>query len=703
MNSGLISLEVVARINKVQMDVPNIIREHCISSDDISSDELVRIAKRMGLRAKKKTMSLDSCNKKYPYPIIAQTKEDKFFVVLGYKEKEQTVLIYIPEEGVTRSVSMEEYNELTTNRYIILSHRLLSESVRFGLGWFFKEVFNAKGIMGEILLASFVVQLFGLVTPLFTQVILDKVLVHRAITTLKILAVGFIVIAIFEYILNLARNYLFTHTANKIDAKLGAQLFRHLLSLPCPYFEARRVGDTIARVRELENIRNFVTNKTVSVIIDLVFSIVFVVVMLMYSVQLTLIVLGFVSAIGLLYVCITPELRRRLNTKFEMGAKSNSYLVESVTGIQTVKSLAIEGSIQKKWEDHLGRYVFSNFKMTNMGNITRGTAGFLQKLMTISILYLGVRLVLTGDLTIGQLIAFNMLSGQFSGPVLRLVGVWNELQQTLISVEKLSDILNHPSEIQSDNAIVLNKLAGKVVFENVQFKYAPDAPTVLNGINFDIPAGACVGVVGRSGSGKSTVSKLIQRLYMPSSGSVRIDDVDVNHVSPVWLRSNIGVVLQENYLFSGTIKDNIVMGAPNASMDLVLHVSKITGVHEFVSRLPKGYDSEVGERGEGLSGGQRQRIAIARALITDPRILIFDEATSALDIESELIIRRNLQNIAKGRTMFIIAHKISIVKNCTVILAMDNGQLIEAGTHDELMRIPNGYYKKLYSLQECAL
>ncbi|MCT4625809.1 type I secretion system permease/ATPase [Halodesulfovibrio sp.] len=702
MNSGLVSLEVVARINKVRIDIANIVREHCISSDDISSDELVRIAKRLGLRAKKKNLPLDKCHKKYPYPIIAQSKDDRFFVVLGYKEQEETVLIYIPEEGATRSVPLEEFNELTTDRYIILSHRLLSESVRFGLGWFFKEVFNAKGIMAEILLASFVVQLFGLVTPLFTQVILDKVLVHRAMTTLKILAIGFIVIAVFEYILNLARNYLFTHTANKIDAKLGAQLFRHLLSLPCPYFEARKVGDTIARVRELENIRSFVTNKTVSVLIDLVFSIVFVVVMLMYSVQLTFIVIGFVALIGLLYLCITPELRRRLNTKFEMGAKSNSYLVESVTGIQTVKSLAIEGSIQRKWEDHLGRYVFSNFKMTNMSNITRGTAGFLQKLMTISILYLGVKLVLNSELTIGQLIAFNMLSGQFSGPVLRLIGVWNELQQTLISVDKLSDILNHPSEVQSENAIVLNKLEGNVVFENVQFKYAPDAPMVLKGINLNIPPGSCVGIVGRSGSGKSTVSKLIQRLYIPSAGSVRIDDVDINHVSPVWLRSNIGVVLQENYLFSGTIKENIVMGAPNASMDLVLHVSKITGVHDFVSRLPKGYDSEVGERGEGLSGGQRQRIAIARALITDPRILIFDEATSALDIESELIIRRNLQNIARGRTMFIIAHKISIVKNCSVILAMDNGELIEAGTHDELMRIPNGYYKKLYTLQECT-
>ncbi|OBQ46378.1 peptidase domain-containing ABC transporter [Halodesulfovibrio spirochaetisodalis] len=702
MNSGLVSLEVVARINKVRIDVPNIVREHCISSDDISSEELVRIAKRLGLRAKKKNVSLDQCHKKYPYPIIAQASDDTYFVVLGFKEEEQTVLVYIPAEGATRSVPMDEFKQLTTDRYIILSHRLLSESVRFGLGWFFKEVFNAKGIMAEILLASFVVQLFGLVTPLFTQVILDKVLVHRAMTTLKILAIGFIVIAVFEYVLNLARNYLFTHTANKMDAKLGAQLFRHLLSLPCPYFESRRVGDTIARVRELENIRNFVTNKTVSVIIDLVFSVVFVVVMLMYSMQLTFIVLGFVAAIGLLYVCITPELRRRLNTKFEMGAKSNSYLVESVTGIQTVKSLAIEGSIQRKWEDHLGRYVHSNFKMTNMSNITRGTAGFLQKLMTISILYLGVRLVLNNDLTIGQLIAFNMLSGQFAGPVLRLIGVWNELQQTLLSVEKLSDILNHPSEVQNENAIVLNKLSGQVVFEKVQFRYAPDAPMVLNGINFTIPAGACVGVVGRSGSGKSTVSKLIQRLYIPSSGSVRIDDVDINHVSPIWLRSNIGVVLQENYLFSGTIKENIVMGAPNASMDLVLHVAKITGVHDFVSRMPKGYDSEVGERGEGLSGGQRQRIAIARALITDPRILIFDEATSALDIESELIIRRNLQNIAKGRTMFIIAHKISIVKNCTVILAMDNGELVEAGTHEELMRIPNGYYKKLYTLQECT-
>ena len=400
------------------------------------------------------------------------------------------------------------------------------------------------------------------------------------------------------------------------------------------------------------------------------------------------------------YLIITPELRSRLEKKFQMGAQSNSYLVESVTGIQTVKSLAIEGGMQRKWEDYLARYINSSFKLSNMGNIAGALSGMLQKAMTISILYFGVKLVIDNKLTIGQLIAFQMFSNQFSAPVLRLVNLWNEFQQCLLGVDRLGDILNNPVEVQSSQAITLPQIQGSVKFDNICFKYSPNAPYVINNFSYFVKPGMSVGIVGRSGSGKSTITKLIQRLYLCNEGTAYIDGVDVRQMNTSWLRYNIGVVLQENYLFAGTIRENISLPKPDAPIELIMNVAKMAGAHEFISEFPEGYDTQVGERGSTLSGGQRQRISIARALITNPRIFIMDEATSALDYESERIILNNMSKITKGRTTFIIAHRLSAVRHCDVILVMDKGRIIEAGRHDELMQHEKGYYRFLYSQQE---
>ena len=420
--------------------------------------------------------------------------------------------------------------------------------------------------------------------------------------------------------------------------------------------------------------------------------------MFIYSPKLTFISLGFLLIISIIYLVITPELRARLEEKFQMGAHSNSYLVESVTGVQTVKSLAIEGSMFRKWEEKLGKYLKSSFNLAIMGNFTGSICGFLQKGMTIAILYIGVMLVIENKLTIGQLIAFQMFSGQFSAPMLRLVGLWNEFQQTLLAVDRIGDILNSQLEMQSGNAITLNHVRGDIKIDNLSFKYNVDSPMVLKNINIDIKAGEKIGFVGRSGSGKSTIAKLIQRLYYTTEGAIYIDGIDTRNINPVWLRTNIGIVLQENYLFSGTIKDNIALPRPNASMELIVQAAQISGAHEFISKLPKGYDTEVGERGSSLSGGQKQRVAIARALISNPRILIFDEATSALDYESEHIIRENMEMISKDRTTIIIAHRLSTIKNCDRIICFDEGKIVEEGTHEELMK-KKGYYKKLYDAQ----
>lgn len=697
-NTGLISLEIAARMNNTDIDMRSIVREYGITTADIEPEEILRIAKNKGFKIKKKKMMLKDISSKYPMPAILQLKDNSYIVLLALKPDENTALTITPLEKHPVSHTYEELQEQMKDFVIILSHKNAVSDVKFGFKWFFNEIFKYKKIIGQVLLGSFVVQLFGLVTPLFTQVILDKVLVNRTLATLDVLAFAFIVVAIFELLLNLSRNYIFIHTTNKIDAKLGAKLFKHLFRLYYVYFENRQVGNIVARVRELDRIREFITNKSVSVLIDAFFSTVFLAIMFIYSVKLTFISLGFLAIIGIIYVLITPELRLRLEEKFQMGAHSNSYLVESVTGVQTVKSLAIEGSMFRKWEEKLGKYLKSSFNLAIMGNFTGSICGFLQKAMTIAILYVGVMLVIENKLTIGQLIAFQMFSGQFSAPMLRLVGLWNEFQQTLLAVDRIGDILNSPLEMQSGNAITLNHVDGNIKIDNLSFKYNVDAPMVLNNINLEIKAGEKIGFVGRSGSGKSTIAKLIQRLYYTTEGTIYIDGIDIRNIDPVWLRTHIGIVLQENYLFSGTIKDNIALPRPNVPMEGIVQVSQIAGAHEFISKLPKGYDTEVGERGSSLSGGQRQRIAIARALISNPRILIFDEATSALDYESERIIRDNMAMISKGRTTIIIAHRLSTIRDCDKIVCFDNGSIVEVGTHEELLQ-HDGYYKKLYLAQ----
>lgn len=697
MQTGLIVFEIICKLNNINVDLRAIIRENGITDADITIEELLLIARKSDFKAKLKNLNLSE-TKKYPYPAIFLLKNKSFGVILKPDFENDKALIFIPEEKNAREVSFDEIKAISSGEIIFLSHKMMNEQIKFGFKWFFVEIMKYKRIIAEVMLGSFVVQLFGLVTPLFTQVILDKVIVHRSMSTLDVLGIAFVAISIFEFLLNLTRNYIFIHTANKIDAKLGAKLFNHLFALPFVYFESRKVGNIISRIRELDQIREFITNKSVSVIIDLFFSTVFLVVMFVYSKILTLVVLIIVFLIGILYVTMTPELRARLENKFQMSAQSNSYLVEAVTGVQTVKSLSIEGIMQKKWNNYLGRYVKAGFNLAVMSNFAGSLSNLFQKMMTIAILWIGVTLVIKNQLTIGQLIAFQMFANQFTAPVMRLVNLWNEFQQVLLGVDRLGDILNNPVEITSSKAITLPKVNGSVKIDNLSFKYTPNGPMVLNGIKLNVKAGQSIGLVGRSGSGKSTITKLIQKLYLPFEGTIYIDEVDIRQMNPIWLRNNIGVVLQENYLFSGTIRDNISMPKPDAPIEMIIQAAQISGAHSFISEMPEGYDTIVGERGSTLSGGQRQRIAIARALITNPKIIIFDEATSALDYESERVIMENLDKIKKGRTMFIIAHRLSTVKNCDIIVALDKGNIIEIGSHEELIN-KKGYYYNLYTQQ----
>ena len=421
--------------------------------------------------------------------------------------------------------------------------------------------------------------------------------------------------------------------------------------------------------------------------------------MYFYSPTLTWIVLGSIPFYVLLSLVVTPILRARLNEKFKRGAENQSFLVESVTGIETIKSSAVEPQMQRHWEDQLAAYVSSSFRAMNLGNIASQTAGLINKVVTVLILWIGATLVINGELSVGMLIAFNMIAGRVSAPILKLVQLWQDFQQAGISVQRLGDVLNTPTEPGHDpNRTTLPTLKGLVKFEHVTFRYQPDRPAVLNGVSVEVSPGEVIGIVGRSGSGKSTLTKLVQRLHVPESGRVLVDGVDLALVEPAWLRRQVGVVLQENFLFNRSVRDNIALADPGASIERITAAAKLSGAHDFILELPEGYDTQVGEQGSSLSGGQKQRIAIARALLTNPKILIFDEATSALDYESEHIIQQNMKRISQGRTVFIIAHRLSTVRDAHRILVMDKGRIVEQGNHDQLVK-QGGHYARLNAHQ----
>jgi subfamily B ATP-binding cassette protein HlyB/CyaB len=421
-----------------------------------------------------------------------------------------------------------------------------------------------------------------------------------------------------------------------------------------------------------------------------------------YSPTLTLIVLATLPCYAALSLFITPILRHRLDLKFQHGAENQAFLVESVSGIETLKTMAVEPQMQRRWEDQLSKYVTASFRSNNLNNIANQIAGLISKLTTLLIIWWGAHLVIGGELSVGQLIAFNMIAGRVTGPILKLVQLWQDFQQAGISLKRLGDILNTPREPgYNPNRSTLPALQGAVSFEHVGFRYSSDGPKILNDVNVQVKPGDMLGIVGRSGSGKSTLAKLVQRLYVPESGRVLVDGVDLAMVDTAWLRRNVGVVLQDNFLFNRSVRENIALANPGLPMEAVVQAAKLAGAHEFILELPEGYDNLVGERGCNLSGGQRQRIAIARALISNPRILIFDEATSALDYESERIIQDNMGAIGRGRTVFVIAHRLSTVRQCDRIVVMDKGRIIESGSHDKLLAL-GGEYARLHGFQASA-
>ena len=695
-DQGLIVLTSLLRLHGIGVD-PEQVR-HSFGEIPIGVSEMLRHAKQTGLKARVlKTTFVRLATT--PLPGIAVLR-DGGFLLLG-KAGDGKVLVQSPLAPRPQLMTQAEFEAVWDGRIVLVARRagLVDLARRFDITWFLGAIVKYRGLLGEVFVASFFLQLFALATPLIFQVVIDKVLVHRSMTTLDLLIIAFSAIAIFETILGALRTYVFAHTTNRIDVELGARLFRHLLALPIAYFQARRVGDSVARVRELENIRNFLTGSALTLVIDLFFTIVFIAVMFVYSSLLTWIIIASFPFYIAVSAVATPIFRQRLDEKFKRGAENQAFLVESVTGVETLKSMAVEPQMQRRWEEQLAGYVTASFRVTSLGNVASQGVQLVSKLATALTLYFGARLVIEGSLSVGELVAFNMLSGRVSQPVLRLAQVWQDFHQARLSVARLGDILNTPAE-QTYNASrsTLPAVIGSVRFEHVTFRYRVDGSEVLHDIDFDVPAGQIVGIVGPSGSGKSTVAKLVQRLYVPESGKVLVDGIDLAVVDPAWLRRQIGVVLQENVLFNASVRANIALADPAMSMERVIAAATLAGAHDFILELPEGYDTIVGERGSSLSGGQRQRIAIARALVGNPRILIFDEATSSLDYESEQTIQNNMRRIVEGRTALIIAHRLSTVRRANRIITIERGCIVEDGTHDELIR-SGGRYSTLYRLQ----
>ncbi|MCM0147152.1 peptidase domain-containing ABC transporter [Photobacterium galatheae] len=657
-----------------------------------STESLCKAIRKMGYR-----VISEHCNlldmPQMTCPAMLEMKGEQWLVVVQVLAEQVMVL---NEHGVPEQMDFDTLSQCWTGNVIRIQP--VQES-GFGFRWLFSAFLRHRAVITQLFIATLILQCFALVTPFFFQVIVDKILVHQNIDTLIILTGGMVVIACFDVILALLRNYIFYHTITRIDASLGSKVFRKLMSLPFSYFAHSSVGQTLSRVRELENISEFLNDSTVTMIIDLAFTLVLIAVMYLYSPVLTLIVLLSIALYVLLLSLNVPAFFKNLDRQFGLGARNNSFMVENISGIETLKSLGVEKNVSQYWDNFFAEFIQTVFRGKMIQ--ARGVQGveLISKLTTIFVLYFGANLVIGGSLTIGQLIAFSMLTNNIMMPVIRLAHLWQGLQKARVAVMRLAEILNSPDETDASAvAFRPEALDGRIELKNIGFSYLPDGPRTLDNISLTIAPGEVVGIVGRSGSGKSTLVRLLHKLYQPDSGQILYDGHELNLLDTAWLRQQIGIVLQDNVLFATTVKNNIAMADPSLSLPQVIEAAKMVGAHEFIMQLPQGYDTVLDERGGNLSGGQRQRIAIARALATNPRILIFDEATSALDSQSERIIQDRMKDICKGRTVIMIAHRLSTIREADRIVTFEQGRIAEQGTHEELCLL-NGIYAQLHQQQ----
>ncbi len=709
LNSAIACFQMVSKYLNMPFRrevVPRILTEQMKRHGTISFQLCATLAEFIGLKAQLVDVACDRLTH-IPTPALIRYG-DSYAVV--YEASDRVVVMGVPSKGIQHCkpaellarLDVEESNHPQL-RVLLLSPTKETPQQRFGLQWFLPYLSRYHRVLLEVFVASFFVQLAGLANPLVIQLIIDQVINNNSINTLHFLGALLLVAGLFEAVLSTLRTYLFVDTTNRIDISLGSEIIDHLLRLPLRYFERRSVGELATRINELENIRSFLTGTALTVGLDALFSVVYIIVMLIYSWQLTLVGLGTIPIFIIMTSIASPTIRKQLRTKAERNAATQSYLVEVMSGIQTVKAQNIELRSRFSWQELYARYVTAGFKTVITSTLANSTSNFLNKLSSLLVLWMGAYLVLQGELTLGELIAFRIISGYVTSPILRLAQLWQSFQETALSLERLSDVVDTPQEAEQDcDNIPLPAIEGTVKYENISFRFHRSGPLQLCNVNLDFPAGKFIGIVGQSGSGKSTMMKLLLRLYEPESGRILIDGYDIAKVELYSLRRQLGVVPQETLLFDGTVQENIALTNPEATTEEIIEAAKIAAAHEFIMNLPNGYNTRVGERGAGLSGGQRQRIAIARSVLQRPKLLVLDEATSALDYPTERQVCLNVAQAFKGSTVFCITHRLNTILHADLIVVMDGGRVMEQGSHDELMALKNHYYY-LYNQQKVDL
>ncbi|MDJ0686194.1 MAG: peptidase domain-containing ABC transporter [Alphaproteobacteria bacterium] len=707
--TALQCLAAIARHYALDVRVPRLIHDYATGEETLSTARLLRIAKDCGLKAKAARLTWDDLGRLgEAFPVMAGLRGGNAVVLLGYRETEDggrvAVTDPLSENPQPRQVSRDELAEIWDGDAILLKrrHTAADPDQPFRLRWFLPEILRQSGIFFEIALAAVVLHVIALVTPIFFQIVIDKVLVHEGVATLQILAIGVCVALLFDAALTYARKYLLLVATSKIDIRVSRRVFERLLSLPLSFFERSSVGVLTKHMQQTDKIREFLTGGLFATCLDATALFVFLPVLFFYSAPLTLVVLGFAALIALVILVLIGPFKRRLHALYEAEGERQSLLVESIHGMHTVKALALEPQQNHDWETKSARAVGQNYRVGIIAAAATASTGLLEKLMTVGVVCVGALLVFDDMMTVGALVAFQMIAGRVSGPLVQMVSLIHEYQETALSVRMLGEIMNQRPEAGGRRGGLRPPIEGRIEFDKVCFSY-PNAPRpALHDLSLSIEKNTVVGVVGRSGSGKTTLTRIIQGFYAPQSGVVRIDGYDSREIDLPYLRGGIGVVLQESFLFRGTVRENIAVTKPNATFEEIVAAAKLAGADEFIQYLPQSYDSILEEGAANLSGGQRQRLAIARALLTRPRILIFDEATSALDPESEAIVQENLSRIAEGRTVIVVSHRLSSLRDADKIVVLDQGAIVGEDRHEALLE-DCAIYRGLWARQTKSL
>ena len=708
-NTALICFSLVAREHKIELTQERLRHEYNLGNREIGQKTLIRMGKDAGMKTRLVNTEWEQIfllNK--AFPAIARLKNDRHMVVVGAvgatpSANDAAIAVFDPLEGPNgshRRLSRPEFERIWSGDIYLFkpTYKLTDENQPFSLRWFVPEILRQKVAFIDVALAVLFINAIALVTPVFFQIVIDKVLVNQAFTTLHVLGIGMTVMLIVNASLDFLRDYILLHATNKIDLRVTARTFQHMLNLPLDFFERATAGVLTKHMQQTANIRGFLTGNVFLTMLEATSLFVFLPFLFFYSFKLIGLVLVFTLLIALVILLLISPFKRRLNALYDAEGNRQAMLVETINGMPTVKAMAIEPLLRNRWEEKVARAISMQFRVGKISITAKALTQFLERLMTIMLIWVGAGQVFDGTITIGALIAFQMLAGRVTSPLVRLVGLIHQYQEAALSVEKLGAVMNARPEWGVDRHGARTSLRGDIVLDSVRFRYGPDLPDVLKEISLTIPAGSTLGIVGPSGSGKTTLTRMLQKVCFPSSGTIRINNCYLNELDTAHLRRNLGVVLQESFLFRATVADNIRAGQAGATRQQIIEAAILAGADEFIVHLPQGYDTMLEEGASNLSGGQRQRLAIARALLTSPEILILDEATSSLDPESERIIRDNLERISRGRTVLMVSHRLSMICRADAILVLQKGQVVGYGKHDDLLA-SCGLYQSLWKQQ----